>query len=130
MKIIQLTFDGKIPEEFHAETFERNAWIAPNGDFYGFSGAKHEIVAAYLAVFKCKATENSRKKGRYFNQSWEGWLLEHGWMCVNNLSWLGDSRPSTFRGNDVTSRQKDAVFDYCEHFNYDYDKLFGNGFDG
>jgi hypothetical protein len=133
MKKINIIFQDKIPQEIPDANFEYNAWIAPNGDFYGFSGAKHEIAATYLAVFKCGANENSRKKGRYsksgFDQSWESWLLSQGWMCVKNLSWLGDCRKSTFRGDDVTRRQKDTVFDYCEHFNYDYDEVFGNGFD-
>lgn len=126
MKIINLDFSNQIPEEKPAESFQRNAWVAPNGDFYGFSGAKHERAACYLSIFKLGANENTLSKGTYFNEAWEGWLLKQGWICVKNLAWLGDSKPSIFkRIKDWTCPQKETIFEYCQSLGYDYEELVG-----
>ena len=123
MNTFFLETNHQIPELSPATKRERNAWIAPNGDFYGFGGAKHELAATWISVFKLKANEKTLKKGQYFNESWEGWLLKQGWLCIKNLAWLGDSKPSTFRCFDWTQKQKDAVFDYCQEFGYDWQEI-------
>lgn len=37
MKTLYLDTSPKIPEESPVTTLEKNAWIAPNGDFYGLA---------------------------------------------------------------------------------------------
>ena len=125
MKIFKLDTSSQIPEAKSTDTMERNAWIAPNGDFYGFQGAKHEIAAAWIAIFKLGADDKTLKKGQFFNESWEGWLLKQGWLCIKNVSWLGDSRPSTFRCFGCTEKQKTTVLQYCEKFGYDWQEIIG-----
>lgn len=124
MKLISLDFSNQIPEEIPTESFQRNGWIAPNGIFYGFEGARHEKAACYLAIFKCGANENSIRKGKYFNQGWESWLIERNWVCVKSLAWLGSSKPATFSRRNWTCPQKETIFEYCQDFGHDYEELF------
>ena len=124
MKTLYLDTSPKIPEESPVTTLEKNAWIAPNGDFYGFRGGHHERAAMYIAIFKLGADDKTLKRGTYFNEMWEDWLLKQGWVCIKNLSWLGEPSSSTFQCSDWTEKQKSAVFDYCEAFGYDYEKVF------
>lgn len=126
MKIINLDFSNQIPQEIPVESFQRNGWICPRGNFYGFEGAKHERAACYLAIFKCGADDKTLKKGTYFNQCWESWLIKEGWICVKNLAWLGDSKPSVFKYHykDAACPQKETVFEYCQDFGYDYEEVF------
>ncbi len=102
-----------IPEQETSDSYTKNAWIAPNGDFYGMEGAYHEKSAMYISIFKLGADDKTLKKGTFFNQSWESWLIDQGWVCIKNLAWLGDTKPSTFRYNELTEKQKTVLFDYC-----------------
>ena len=124
MNTYYLDTSNQIPELSAVSTLEKNAWIAPNGDFYGFSGAKHELAACWIAVFKLGANDKTLQKGTFFNEAWEGWLLKQGWLCVKNTAWLGYEKPSAFRCREWTEKQKDAVFDYCEAYGYDWQKVF------
>lgn len=124
MKTIFLDCSARIPQPKTTDKFHQNAWISPTGDFYGFEGAKHEIAATWIAVFKLGGDDKTLKKGAYFNESWEGYLLKNGWLCIKNLSWLGGPNSSTFKGrNLMTERQKTRLFDYCQQFGYDYEKI-------
>lgn len=116
---------GDIPEAKETLTFQKNAWVSPSGDFYGFKGAKHLLVATWIAIFKLGATEKSLKHGQFFNDSWDTFLLRQGWISINNLSWLDQrDQPSTFKSREIlTEKQKSTIFDYCEAFGYDYEKL-------
>jgi hypothetical protein len=113
----------QIPTESKTPDFHKNGWISPSGEFYGFDGAKHELAACYISVFKLGGDENTLKKGTYFNEAWEGWLIKKGWCSIKNLSWLGDSKPSSFKYRELTEKQKTILFDYCEHFGYNWEEL-------
>lgn len=60
-----------------------------------------------------------------FYEVWEGWLRKQGWCSVKNLAWLGDSKPSTFRCQELTQNQKAILFDYCEYFGYSWKEITG-----
>lgn len=130
MKTFYIDCSPVIPEAREQFNFAKNAWISPSGDFYGFKGAEHERAATWIAVFKLGATENTLKKGTFFNQTWEGWLLSQGWFCIKNVNWMGYSEPSTFKSRAfLTEKQKSRLFDYCEAFGYNYEKILGENYD-
>jgi hypothetical protein len=114
-----------IPELEDTDQFEKNAWISPKGEFYGFDGANHLKAAAFIAIFQLGADDKTLKTGTFFNESWEDWLLKQGWCSIKNLEWLGSARPSTFRYNELTEKQKTVLFDYCEFFGYNWEEIIG-----
>ncbi len=123
---------GEIPDCKESFAFQKNAWISPSGDFYGFKGAKHEIAATYIAVFKLGADGTHLKHGHFFKDSWESYLLRNGWTSIKNLSWIDmRNQPSTFKSREpLTEKQKTTIFDYSEAFGYDYEKLLTGNQDG
>jgi hypothetical protein len=119
---------NKIPELKNSEKMTENAWIAPNGDFYGMEGAKHHITAIYIAVFVLGKDETVLNHGTYFRDSFESYLLKNGWICLKNTSWFtGNSDISTFRmHHELTEKQKTVLFDYSEYFGFNYEKLLSD----
>ena len=115
-----------IPEESVVDSLSLNLWISPHGKIYCIDGAFHEKSAQFIAIIHLGANEKTLKKGTYFNESWEGWLLKQGWCNVKNLSWLGVEKPSTFSANQLTEKQKTVLFDYCEKFNFDWKEMIEN----
>ena len=115
---------AEIPEKVKTKEFFKNAWIAPNGTFYGFDGAKHLYFASWIAIFVEGADENSLKKGVYFNQTWDGWLHKKGYIEVKDTTWLDSSSGGVeVFGGPFTQKQRDVLFDYSEYFKIDYKKL-------
>lgn len=103
-----------------------NAWIGPNGDYYGFEGAKHVIAATYISVYILNKDKSVLKKdGKFFKDSFDSYLLRNGWLEIKDISWLagGDIKPQLFNRKSLTQKQMDSLFSYCESFGIDYQKL-------
>lgn len=115
--------DSQIPEKVKTKEFRRNAWIAPNGDFYGFSGAEHHRFAAWIAVFEEGGDENTLEKGKFFKEIWDDWLLVKGYLAIKDASWMGCKSTALFFNKNLTQKQLNTLFDYCECFNINYNKL-------
>lgn len=99
----------KIPTKEKTKGFNKNCWIGPKGDVYCFEGAHHEIVAAYIGCFILNLTDDPREKGKFFNQSWEGYLLKQGWVCIKNLSWLAGEYEFTHY-YDIRENESDIIY--------------------
>jgi hypothetical protein len=84
-----------------------NAWVSPEGNAYFFEGAKHLRVATYICIVILDIDPATLKKGTYFNECWDGRLLNLGWLSIANLSWLSEKEESPrFRHkNDLTQGQ-------------------------
>lgn len=106
-----------------------NGWISPNGDYYGFDGAKHTTAAAYIGIYILNKDQSDlRPPGKFFKDSFDSYLLRNGWLEIKDISWLsgGNVHPELFHGKELTQKQLDFLFSYCETFNLDYKELTEN----
>jgi len=127
MKIKCLNFSTQIPVEETTEEFQKNCWISSNGEVWTFPGAKHSIAATYIVIFFLKLDDSVLRKGTFFNETFEGYLLRIGWVAIKNMSWLtGGADKSIFSGGNFSERQKSAIFSYCEFFKMDYQEMLKN----
>lgn len=101
---------------------ELNAWVSPDGDCYFFEGAKHLRVATYIGICILGIDPATLKKGTFFNECWDGRLLNLGWLSICNLSWLSDKQesPKFNHKKELTQKQRDVTFDYCEKHGFEY----------
>jgi len=99
-----------------------NAWISPKGDCYFFEGAKHLRVATYIGICILGIDPANLKKGTYFNECWDGRLLNLGWLSIANLSWLSCEKeePKFKYKNELSQKQRDVLFDYCQKHGFEY----------
>ena len=112
-EVIVLEMDPKFKglEEFQST----NAWVSPDGTFYGMGDfAKHEEWASNYAHNKYAREEcdEFRKKYGYYHI----WLEANSWIRI--LTWTRDnttfSRDSTSR---ITKRQADTIRTFCSLHN-------------
>ena len=98
-----------------------NAWISPDGKFYGIEGSKHLRAATFLCIFNLNIGPDDLRKGTYFNETFDSKLLSLGWMQVMDSYWLtGSKNPRFIHTKEASQAQVDIVWDYCEKHNLDY----------
>jgi len=111
----------------HEETdsFTRNGWISPKGDFYCCGGAEHHRVAKYIGVFILNKDQSVLKSGRFFKELFDDYLFKVGWARIKDGSWIGydDNLELFFTKKELSQKQTDTLFDYCNYFNKDLKKL-------
>lgn len=118
MKIRELDFhDISRPETISTPVLfykHGNCWISPEGDYYGFVGAKHLFAATYISIYVLGNTDDSvLKKGQFFSEQWDTYLRKLGWAELKDISWLTGGGPAitVFCRNELTQKQRDVIFD-------------------
>jgi len=118
MKIKNITFDNTGYPIFDDGSFTLNSWIAPNGDFYGFDGAKHLLAANAIAIFVLNKDQSVLNHGVYFKDGFDSYLLKNGWAEVKDTSWMsGVKDTKIIHRKDLTQKQIDTIFDLEEKLN-------------
>ncbi len=125
MKIRNLILENLAdPKNVAASDYNKpNAWVSPDGDYYGFSGGKHVIAANYISIYILgkddSVLDNTRK---FFKDSFDSYLLRNGWLEIKDISWLtgGEISPEFFYKGELTQKQLDIAFCYCNVFNLDF----------
>lgn len=96
-----------------------NSWISPEGDYYGFNGAKHFFAATYISIYVLGNTDDSvLKKGQFFSEQWDTYLRKLGWAELKDISWLtgGPQETTVFHRKELTQKQIDVIFDIDKVF--------------
>ena len=119
-----ITDDKPIPNLIKTKDWFKNAWISPKGDFYGFSGAKHLVAASYIAIMVLGKDESVLNHGKFFKETFDGYLSKNKWIEIKDTSWLDDIDKVTIIG-EPNQKQLDVIFDYRMHFGW-FDQMEGN----
>jgi hypothetical protein len=115
-----------VPTMKKTEKFHTNGWISPKGDFYGFDRSLHLAAARYISIFILNKDLSALKPpSQFFKDGFDSYLKRNKWLEVKDLYWIGNGTDGLKIFGNPNQKQLDTLFDYCEFFKIDFNKLIG-----